>query len=85
MNAFHAVQNAGGGGTPTPVTLFAEGFESNTVPGTVWSATDANATSGLDYWGDQSSSDGRPHPRRIVERLLRRQLRASRARSTTTT
>ena len=27
-------------------------------PGTVWSATDANVTSGLDYWGDQSSSTG---------------------------
>jgi subtilisin family serine protease len=58
MNAFHAVQDAGGGGTPTPVTIFAEGFESNVVPGTVWSATDSNTNSGLDYWGDQSSSTG---------------------------
>lgn len=56
MNAYRAVQNAGGGGGgPTPVTIFSEGFESNTVPGSVWSATDANGSSGLDYWGDQSS------------------------------
>jgi hypothetical protein len=40
------------------VTIFSEGFEVNTVPGSVWSATDANSTSGLDYWGDQSSSSG---------------------------
>jgi subtilisin family serine protease len=55
LNAYRAVQNAGGGGGPTPVTIFSEGFESNTVPGSVWSATDANSTSGLDYWGDQST------------------------------
>lgn len=58
LNAFRAVQNAGGGGTPTPVTLFSETFEVNTVPGSVWSATDTNGSSGLDYWGDQSSSGG---------------------------
>jgi subtilisin family serine protease len=55
MNAYRAVQNAAGGGPPAPVTLFSEGFEINTVPGSVWSATDANSTSGLDYWGDQST------------------------------
>ena len=48
-------RHAGGGGGPTPVTIFSEGFESNTVPGSVWSATDSNGLSGLDYWGDQSS------------------------------
>jgi subtilisin family serine protease len=58
MNAYRAVQNAGGGGGPTPVTLFSEGFETTVVPGTIWSATDANGTSGLDYWGDQSSGSG---------------------------
>lgn len=60
MNAYRAVQNAGGGGGGggTPVTIFSETFETNTVPGSVWSATDANATTGLDYWGDQSSSGG---------------------------
>jgi len=57
MNAYRAVQNASGGG-PTPVTIFSEGFETNTVPGSVWSATDSNTSSGLDYWGDQSSSSG---------------------------
>jgi len=55
MNAFRAVQAAGGGGVPTPETIFSENFEVNTVPGSVWSATDANSLSGLDYWGDQSS------------------------------
>jgi len=61
MNAHASVLAAGGGGEPppppppTPVTIFSEGFESSTVPGSVWSATDANSTSGLDYWGDQSS------------------------------
>ncbi len=58
LNAYRAVQNAGGGGGPTPVTIFTEGFESNTVPGSVWSASDANSSSGLDYWGDQSSGSG---------------------------
>lgn len=58
MNAYRAVQNAGGGGGPTPVTIFSETFETNTVPGSVWSATDANGSSGLDYWGDQSSGTG---------------------------
>ena len=58
LNAYRAVQNAGGGGTPTPVTLFSEGYETNTVPGSVWSAGDSNSTSGLDYWGDQSSGSG---------------------------
>jgi subtilisin family serine protease len=73
MNSYQAVLNAGGGGGgPTPVTVFAEGFESNTVPGTVWSAADANSSSGLDYWGDQSSSSG-ARARWLVQRMLRRQ------------
>ncbi len=38
-----------------PVTIFSEGFEVNTVPGGPWTAADQNGTSGLDYWGDQSS------------------------------
>lgn len=60
LNAFRAVQNAsgGGGGGGTPVTLFSEDFETNVVPGSVWGANDANGTSGLDYWGDQSSGSG---------------------------
>lgn len=62
LNAFAAVVAAGGGTPPppppTPVELFVETFESSTVPGTIWSATDANGTNGLDYWGDQSSSTG---------------------------
>lgn len=59
MNAYQAVLNSGGGGGgPTPVTIFTETFESTTVPGSVWSASDANATSGLDYWGDQAASAG---------------------------
>ncbi len=41
--------------TNPPVTIFSEGFEVNTVPGGPWTATDQNSTTGLDYWGDQSS------------------------------
>ena len=55
MNAYLAVLNAGGGGPVEPEIIFSEGFESTTVPGTVWTASDANATSGADYWGDQST------------------------------
>lgn len=62
LNAHQAVLNAGGGPPPPPppppTTIFSEGFEVNTVPGSVWSATDANSTTGLDYWGDQSSGGG---------------------------
>lgn len=45
----------GGGG---PVTLFSEGYEISTVPGSLWSAGDSNPTNGSDYWGDQSSGSG---------------------------
>ncbi len=62
LNAYAAVVAAGGGTPPPPppepVVIFTETFESTTVPGSIWSATDANATNGLDYWGDQSSSTG---------------------------
>jgi len=60
MNAYVAVLHAGGGGGGggTPETFYTEGFETNTVPGTYWSTTDANGSSGLDYWGDQSSASG---------------------------
>ncbi len=55
MNAHRAVQWAG---TPTSVTLFSENFETSLVPGTYWTASDANASNGYDYWGDQSTSSG---------------------------
>ncbi|MDM7916540.1 MAG: Ser-Thr-rich GPI-anchored membrane family protein, partial [Candidatus Eisenbacteria bacterium] len=47
---------------PVPVTIFADGFETTTVPGSVWSATDGNSLSGLDYWGNEPvTSSGRAH------------------------
>lgn len=54
MNAYTAVQMAGG----ISVTLFSETFETGSVPGAVWSASDANASSGLDYWGAQTVASG---------------------------
>lgn len=53
-NGYVTVTGGGGG----PVTLFSEGFEVSTVPGSLWSAADANGSSGSDYWGDQSSGSG---------------------------
>ncbi|MBK7378544.1 MAG: PKD domain-containing protein [Ignavibacteriales bacterium] len=40
-----------------PVVIYSEGFElaGSEVPGANWSSSDLNGTSGLDYWGDQSS------------------------------
>jgi thermitase len=58
LNAYQAVLHAGSGVEPPPEALFSEDFEWDVVPGTVWSATDANSHSGLDYWGDQSVSSG---------------------------
>jgi hypothetical protein len=43
---------------PPIITLFSETFEVNSVPGGVWTASDFNSTSGLDYWGDQSTGNG---------------------------
>lgn len=43
---------------PPIITLFSEAFEVNSVPGSVWTASDFNSTSGLDYWGDQSTGNG---------------------------
>lgn len=40
----------------TTATIFTEGFETSTVPGSIWSSVDYNPNSGTDYWGDQSSS-----------------------------
>ncbi len=54
LNAYGAVQLAGG----VTTTLFSETFESGTVPGSVWSAGDANSSSGLDYWGAQTVASG---------------------------
>ncbi|MDH4070137.1 MAG: T9SS type A sorting domain-containing protein [Ignavibacteria bacterium] len=39
-------------------TLFSDGFESGTVPGANWLTSDWNAASGLDFWGDISTSQG---------------------------
>ncbi len=42
-------------------SVFSEGWETSTIPGTFWSATDYNQGSGLDYWKDVSTSCGSPH------------------------
>ena len=43
------------------VDVFDESFESNVVPGPVWSARDLNVVGGLDYWGDVGSACGAVH------------------------
>lgn len=54
LNAYAAVQLAAG----TSVMLFSETFEGASVPGAVWSASDANGSSGLDTWGAQTIASG---------------------------
>jgi hypothetical protein len=40
---------------PPTLTLFADGFETGTVPGGPWLATDANKSAGLDFWGEKGA------------------------------
>jgi hypothetical protein len=47
-----------GEGSGASGTLFTEDFETGTVPGAVWAATDTDSHGGLDYWGEQASCDG---------------------------
>ncbi len=54
-----------GGASPLRVSAqvdaFEEMFETGTVPGTVWTARDLDASNGLDYWGDITSGCGSVH------------------------
>jgi hypothetical protein len=42
-------------------SVFSEGWEQSTIPGSLWSADDYNQDSGLDYWRDVSTSCGSAH------------------------